>query len=219
VAVESRFVTEPETNSDAGVPGPDQLQACLSGEAVELFTTTDPAGGERVEVLVEPLIPKPVLLVVGGGHVGQAVAAQAASLGFEIVLIDDRPGFADPALFPPGVQTRCGDVAREVAAFPVQSDTFIVLVTRGHQHDTAALRACIRRPAAYVGMIGSRRKVPLVRRQFLEEGWATADEFDRVYAPIGLDLGAVTVPEIAASIAAQIVAVRRKGSASRMRSA
>ena len=68
-------------------------------------------------------------------------------------------------------------------------------------------------------MIGSRRKVPLVRRQFLEEGWATADEFDRVYAPIGLDLGAVTVPEIAASIAAQIVAVRRKGSASRMRSA
>ena len=90
-----------------------------------------------------------------------------------------------------------------------------MIVTRGHQQDAAALRACIRRPAAYIGMIGSRRKVPLVRRQFLDSGWATAEEFDRVYAPIGLDIGAVTVPEIAASIMAQIIAVRRKGAVPR----
>jgi xanthine dehydrogenase accessory factor len=156
------------------------------------------------------------LLVVGAGHVGQAVAAQGRLLGFAIEVIDDRSEFATPARFAPGVTVRCGDIAREVAAFPVLKDTFVVLVTRGHQHDTVALRACIRRPAAYIGLIGSRRKVPLMRRQFLEAGWATAAEFDRVYAPVGLDLGAVTVPEIAASIIAQIVAVRRTGTAPRI---
>jgi xanthine dehydrogenase accessory factor len=216
LVVEAHYVAERDFASVGGFPGADALRSCLAEETPELFAAPASPGSERVEVLAEPLVPRPVLLVVGAGHIGQAVAAHAGLLGFEIVVIDDRPEFADPTLFPPGVTIRCGEVAREVAAFPVHEDTFIVLVTRGHQHDAAALRACIRRPAAYIGMIGSRRKVPLVRRQFLEAGWATAAEFDGVYAPIGLDLGAVTVPEIAASIVAQIVAVRRKGTAPRM---
>jgi len=216
LAVEAHYVAEQEVAPAGGFIGADALRSCLVEETPELFRASASPDGGRVEFLVEPLIPKPVLLVVGGGHVGQAVAAQGKLLGFEIIVIDDRPEFADPTLFPLGAKILCGDVAQEVAAFPVHDDTFIVVVTRGHQHDSAALRACIRRPAAYIGMIGSRRKVPLMRQQFIEAGWATAVEFDRVYAPIGLDVGAVTVPEIAASILAQIVAVRRTGTAPRM---
>ena len=198
---------------ESGPLGAEALRSCLAREASQLFDVPPGPEGEQVEVFVAPLIPRPVLLIVGGGHIGQALAAQATLVGFEILVLDDRPEFADPSLFPPGVKTRCGDVAREIAAFPVQSDTFIVLVTRGHQSDAAALRACISRPAAYIGMIGSRRKVPLLRREFLEQGWATGEQFDRVHAPIGLDIGAVSVPEIAASIVAQMIAVRRKGAA------
>jgi xanthine dehydrogenase accessory factor len=151
------------------------------------------------------------LLIVGGGHVGQAVALQASLIGFDVVVIDDRPEFADPALFPEGVTTLCGDIEKEVADFPVADDTYIVVVTRGHKHDAEALQACIHSPAAYIGMIGSRRKVALIRKSFIESGLATEEELDRVFAPIGLDIGSVTVPEIATSIAAQLIAVRRKG--------
>jgi xanthine dehydrogenase accessory factor len=102
-----------------------------------------------------------------------------------------------------------------VESFPVTSDTYIVIVTRGHLCDSDALRACIRRPAAYIGMIGSRRKVSLFREQFIEAGYASEEEFDKVFAPIGLDIGAETVPEIATCISAQLVAVRRTGDGSR----
>jgi xanthine dehydrogenase accessory factor len=214
--VEARYIAASELGMNHGFPDAGVLAATLAKETPVLLISPPTAGENQFEVFLEPLIPKPVLLIVGGGHVGQATAAQAALLGFEIVVIEDRPEFAHPNLFPPGSTTRCGAVAEELAAFPVHLDTFIVLVSRGHQLDSIALRACIRRPAAYIGMIGSRRKVPLVRRQFLEQGWATAAEFDRVYAPIGLDLGAITVPEIATSIVAQMIAVRRTGSASRM---
>jgi xanthine dehydrogenase accessory factor len=126
-----------------------------------------------------------------------------------VLVIDDRPEFADPALFAAGVRTRCGRLADEQATLPLDADTYVVIVTRGHQHDAEALAACIHAPVAYLGMIGSRRKVALVRQSFLEDGLATAAELDRVFAPIGLPIGAVSVPEIAVSIAAQLIAVRR----------
>ena len=156
------------------------------------------------------------LLIVGGGHVGQAVAAQASVVDFEVTVLDDRPEFTAPDLFPEGVATRCGTIAQEVAGFPFSPDTCVVIVTRSHRCDAEALAACLRQPAAYLGMIGSRRKVALMRQDFIESGKATAAEFDRVYAPIGLDIGSVTVPEIAASIVAQLIAVRRTGQAPRI---
>jgi len=94
---------------------------------------------------------------------------------------------------------------------PIASDTYIVIVTRGHKLDAEALEACIHTPAAYIGMIGSKRKVALIRENFIESGIVTKEEFDRIFTPIGLDIGAVTVPEIAASITAELIAVRRKG--------
>jgi xanthine dehydrogenase accessory factor len=91
------------------------------------------------------------------------------------------------------------------------ADTFIVIVTRGHQHDAQVLEACVNRAAGYIGMIGSRRKIAVIRRDMIESGITTEAGFDRVYAPIGLDIGSVTASEIAASIVAQLILVRRKG--------
>jgi xanthine dehydrogenase accessory factor len=164
---------------------------------------------EAVEGLAEPLIPAPLLIIAGGGHVGQALAEQARLVGFEIVVVEDRPQFADAALYPADVVTRRGMLADIERDFPLTQDTYIAIVGRGHLADSANLAACIGKPAAYIGMLGSRRKIALLRQHFIESGKATAEQFDRVHAPIGLDIGAQTVPEIAASIVAQLVAVRR----------
>jgi len=214
--VDARFLAESEIPSCLGWPGSEAIPAALKAEKPVMSCVGPAEEGQPIEFLVEPLIPRPVLLIVGGGHVGQAVAVQGDLAGFEIVVVDDRPEFTKPELFPAGAALRCGRVGEEVAGFPFAADTYAVIVTRGHQHDAEALAACLRRPAAYVGMIGSRRKVALMREEFLRSERATAEEFDEVYAPIGLDLGAATVPEIATSIVAQLIAVRRTGRAPRM---
>jgi xanthine dehydrogenase accessory factor len=200
----------------SGGPTAAELGDCLRRELVRLFVAGTAGCGARVEVLVEPVVSKPVLLLAGGGHVGQAVAAQAKLVGFDLAVLDDRREFVQAPLFPDGTRLLCRPVAEGVASFPIDERTYIVIVTRGHQHDAEALAACIRRPAAYIGMIGSRRKVTLLREDFVASGRATAEEFGRVYAPIGLDLGATTVPEIAASIVAQLIAVRRRRTAPRI---
>ncbi len=193
-------------------PGSEAIQSCLESGSPRRFVAASTTAETVDEVFVEPVVPPPRLVIAGGGHVGRAVALEAARVGFEVLLIDDRPEFADAANFPPEIQVKCGPVADEIAACPLDADSFVVLVTRGHRHDAVALAQCIRQPLAYLGMIGSRRKVAFVRKNFLEKGMATAEEFDRVHAPIGLQIGAVTVPEIAVSIVAQLIAVRRKAS-------
>ncbi len=196
--------------SDAAFPGTDNIRSCLTRERPQLFTESSQNPDVFTEVLVEPVIPKPLLLIAGGGHIGQALALQANLVGFDVIVIDDRPEFTNPALFPEGTTARCGDIPKEFAALPIAGDTYIVIVTRGHKLDAEALEACIHKPAAYIGMIGSKRKIALIRENFIESGLATTEEFDWVHAPVGLDIAAVTVPEIAASITAQLIAVRRK---------
>jgi len=190
--------------AEAGIA--DDMRKCMEKERVQLVERD-----ATHEVLIEPVISRPVLLIAGGGHVGQAVAAQAIAVGFDVIVMDDRREFTRGDLFAEGVATRCGDVVDEIGKFDISDDTYIVIVTRGHQHDIDALRACIHSPAGYIGMIGSERKVSMIRKRFIESNVATAEEFDRVYAPIGVDIGALTVPEIATSIVAQLVAVRRRG--------
>jgi xanthine dehydrogenase accessory factor len=167
------------------------------------------------EVLAEPVVPAARLLIAGGGHVGQALAQQASLVGFEVIVVEDRAEFVDPARYPAGVTTRLGAFTDALAEFPIDEDTYVAIVGRGHPVDMKALVACIGSPAAYIGMMGSRRKVALVRKALLEAGQATEEQFAQVYAPIGLNLGAETVPEVAASIVAQLVAVRRTGRAPR----
>ena len=197
--------------SDIAFPGEDKIRSCLANEVPQLYTKKTEHPDAVIEVFVEPVIPKPLLLIAGGGHIGQALAVQAGLVGFDISVIDDRTEFTDPALFPQGTKTHCGDIAKLLAGMPAGEDTYIVIVTRGHKNDAEALEVCIHKHVAYLGMIGSKRKVALIRKNFIESGLATPEEFDKVFTPIGLDIGAVTVPEIAASITAQLIAVRRMG--------
>lgn len=146
----------------------------------------------------------------GGGHVGQALAWQAVLPGFEVGVVDDRSEFVQPSMFPAGTSLFCGKPADAVSRFAMTQDTYVVLVGRGYQQDLEALAACIRKPVGYIGMIGSRRKVALVRRDLIAAGRATAAEFDAVHAPVGIEVGAVTVAEIAVSIAAELIAARRR---------
>ncbi len=209
--ITSQWFRQEAIPSDAAFPGTDNIRSCLARERPQLFTESSQNPDSFTEVLVEPVIPTPLLVIAGGGHIGQALALQASFVGFDITVIDDRQEFTNPSLFPEGTTAHCGDIPKQIAALPIAGDTYIVLVTRGHKLDAEALEVCIHTPAAYIGMIGSKRKVALIRENFVESGLATEEEFDRVFAPIGLDIGAVTVPEIATSITAELVALRRKG--------
>ena len=207
------WYAEGDVPPEIGFPDSDAVRCCLGREESELFVQDGVEANVVMQVLVEPVIPKPLLLIVGGGHIGQALAHQGILVGFDIVVLDDRPEFTESGLFPPGTVSHCGDVAEELTRRAIENDTYIVIVTRGHKHDAEALEACMASPAAYIGMIGSKRKVALIRRDFIASGVATEEQFDGVFAPIGLDIGSVTVPEIAASITGQLIAVRRKGAA------
>ncbi|MEX2015928.1 MAG: XdhC family protein [Candidatus Hydrogenedentales bacterium] len=215
-SVQTRWARESSWNGAGDLPAAEELRRVLAGERPELLTVGDAdarlAGtlARPKEHFVEPVAAPPRLLIVGGGHVGQAVAHQATLLGFDITVYDDRAEFAQPELFPAGVRAAAGDLRQLVSEFPQDHDTYIVLVSKGHRPDAEALEGCIHGNAAYMGMIGSKRKIRFLRKHFLDDGLATAAEFDRVVAPIGLDIGAVTVPEIGVSIAAQLIAARRR---------
>lgn len=167
--------------------------------------------GASVELYIEPFVTPLRMLIAGAGHIGKAMAHQGKLLGFEVTVIDDRPAFANPDHIPDADRTICGDIARELKEIEITPNTYILIVTRGHRHDGAVLASCIHSPAAYIGMIGSRRKSLMIRRGLIDEGIATADQVNRVVSPIGLEIGARSVAEIAVSIAAQIVAFRRHG--------
>ena len=209
--VRAQWFAQEAIPSDAAFPGAEKIRSCMANETPQLFVNPDGGASPTLQVFVEPVIPKPLLLIAGGGHIGQALALQASLVGFDITVIDDRAEFTDPALYPEGTITHCCDIPKKIAALSAGDDTYVVLVTRGHKLDAETLEACIHAPIAYVGMIGSKRKVALIRKNFTESGIATAEQFDRVFTPIGLDIGAVTVPEIAASITAELIAVRRQG--------
>jgi xanthine dehydrogenase accessory factor len=149
-----------------------------------------------------------VLVVAGAGHVGQALASLAAQLGFDVDVIDDRADYASRQRFPGARNLVVGEVEDALRTYPLTPNTYVVIVTRGHRHDGRALEAVIRSGAKYVGLIGSRSKVKLIFKDLVSRGF-DVEELLKVHAPVGLDVGAVTVPEIALSIAAELVAVRR----------
>ena len=176
-----------------------------------VFVSDKPSAKNRLSsYFIEALFPLPVLLIVGAGHIGRALAVHGSRLGFEVTVIDDRPEFASRERFPGADSLVVGKIDKICRGLPVSSDTYIVIVTKGHRYDAEALRAFVRSPAAYIGMIGSRHKVALMKKRFLSEGWATPREWDRVHSPIGLKIGSRTVEEIAVSIAAELIQVRSR---------
>jgi xanthine dehydrogenase accessory factor len=154
-----------------------------------------------------PMLPSPRLIIAGAGHVGAALAAMAHLMDFSVIVVDDRADYASAERFPDAV-CRVGSVETELAKLRIDGQTYVVIVTRGHRRDALALAAVVRSSAAYIGLIGSKRKIITIFQQLLAEQVSTED-LSRAHAPIGLDIGAVTPAEIAVSIAAELVAVRR----------
>lgn len=166
--------------------------------------------GGTLEVFVEPILPQPVAYIFGGGHISTALAKSASAAGFGIVVIDDREQFANKERFPMAQElyTSYEDAFARLAP---NAASYVVIVTRGHRDDMRVLAWAVRTEARYVGMIGSKRKVISVYQALEKEGYAP-EEFSRVFAPMGLEIGALSPDEIAISITAELVAVRRNSS-------
>ena len=190
-----------DARSFAGI-STDTLQAVLEEGRPRLIKE----GGKLV--FLEPVRLLPRLIVAGAGHVGRAVARLGSRLDWSVTVIDDRAEFANKDNVPEADEIVGGEIGEKIRAIEDSPDNYFVIVTRGHHKDAEGLRAAIGRPAAYVGMIGSKSKIDIMHCEFLESGWATAEEWAKVHAPIGLDIGSKTVEEIAVSIAAELVLVR-----------
>lgn len=165
--------------------------------------------GGQMEVFIEPLEAPPALYVFGAGHVGYYLARVASEAGFELHVVDDRAAFANRERFPFAASVVVEDLPTWLAEAPIPSTAYAVVVTRGHRNDLETLQALVGRDLRYVGLIGSRAKVARIYDQLLSDGHATLEQLSRVHAPIGLDIGAITPQEIAVSIVAELVAIRR----------
>ncbi|HVX85509.1 MAG TPA: XdhC family protein [Phycisphaerae bacterium] len=188
------------------------LAAAIDDRRPASFRFTYTAGDQARQYL-ERLAPPPALVIAGAGHVGQALAALATPLGFDVTVIDDRPDFASPERFPTAARRITADVESHLAKIPLDDLTYIVIVTRGHRGDGRALAAILRRATAttpqYVGLIGSKRKIIAILSDLAAQA-IPEHLLHRVHAPIGLDIGAQSVPEIALSIAAELTAIRHR---------
>ncbi len=160
--------------------------------------------------VIERLVLAPRVVVFGAGHVGAAIARAADAAGFRVVVVDDRPEFADPALFPDRMTVWAATVQDAVAHAALTPADAIVVATRGHRHDAVILERVAASPAGYVGLLGSRRKQAVITKALSAAG-VPARSLARVRVPVGLAIGAVTPEEIAVSVVAELIAWRRQG--------
>ena len=157
---------------------------------------------------LEPVLPQEQLVIAGAGHIGRALAHLADLLDFEVTVIDDRSEYANSGNIPEADHFIVNDIGESLKELKKNNNSYVVIVTRGHKDDAAALKPCIGSDLAYTGMIGSVNKIASMRVNFIENGWATAEQWDTVHTPVGLDIRSRTVEEIAISIAAQLILVR-----------
>lgn len=192
------------------------LQALYFRREGQRLSRVEAKGDDAYEIMVEIIEAPATLLIVGGGHIGLSLATLAAHVGFSVAVLDDRADYANAERFPMADRVLSGDVGEALRGLDIGPTTYVVMVSRGHKVDELALREVVQRDARYVGMIGSKRRVSTVLRHLVEEG-LPIDVLERVYTPIGFDIGAETPEEIAVSILAEIIAVRRGGSGRSMR--
>ena len=169
-----------------------------------------------IECYIEAYTTPPTLVLIGGGHVSKAIAPIAKSVGFRIFVFDDREQFANPERFPEADITLVGDYRDGFDKLPVNANSFVVVASRGHQFDDAAVSGALKTPASYVGLLGSKRKTILIFEELLRSGF-DADQLRRINAPIGLDIGGRTPEEIALSVMSEIVAFRLGGNGGSMK--
>jgi len=164
--------------------------------------------GGTLDVFIEPVLPRALLYVFGAGHVSVSLYKVAQGAAFDVIVIDDRDAYANRQRFPEAQQVIAEDFDQAMAKLSPTESAYIVIVTRGHRDDMRVLRWAVQTKARYIGMIGSKRKTIAIFRELEREG-LSATLFERVHAPIGLDIGAITPEEIAISITAELIAVRR----------
>jgi len=170
--------------------------------------------GGSVLVYIEPVLLEPRLIILGAGHVGKTLTRLARFTGFRVTVIDDRKEFANQENLPDATDLMVTDFERAFEGLAVGKDTFIVVATRGHNHDLDAVKAALGTDAGYIGLLGSRRKKGLLFRSLAESGFSQTD-IGRVVIPVGIEIGSVTPEEIAVSIMAQIIQRRREHGAAR----
>ena len=170
---------------------------------------------DGTEIFVEGFTTPPTLVMVGGGHVGKATADLANILGYRVYIVDDRPEFSNDERFPYAEQTIVTPYEYWSDLLSINVNTFVVVATRGHRYDDMALESALKTRARYIGLLGSRRKTLMIYRRLLEQG-ATKERIREVYAPIGLNIGALTPEEIAVSIMSEVIMVRRGGDGGKM---
>jgi xanthine dehydrogenase accessory factor len=164
--------------------------------------------GGQLNVFVEAIVPQPEAIIFGAGHISKSLAQVSQLAGFSVSVVDNREAFANRERFPQADQVLAAEYEEAFEKLSVNSSSYIIIVTRGHRDDMRVLRWAIQTPARYIAMIGSRRKVIAVLREFEKEG-LTREQFERIYAPMGLEIGAITPEEIAVSVVAEMIAVRR----------
>lgn len=197
-----------------GTLGDDKADALVTSQALEALAQ----GASRVvsspregpDVFIEVQVSPPTLLIAGGGHIAVPLTKMGTMLGFKVVVVDDRPAFANRERFPDADEVLAADFGDALANYPLDEQTYVAIMTRGHAHDMECLLQVVDAPVAYIGMIGSRRRVRGVLDLVKEEG-CSEELLARVHAPIGLDVGAQTPEEIALSVLAEVVKVRRGG--------
>ena len=203
----ARFLFDHEGRVAASWPA----SAVPEGLAAQIVHLSDrPRPGVRGGVALLPTLPRVRLVIVGAGHVGQAVAALAAQADFDVWVVDDRHQYANAERFPDARRLVVGPLDQVLPALEVTPRTYALIVTRGHGHDQEALYHLAPTPAPYVGLIGSRRKIRLIFASLREMG-VSESALGRVAAPVGFDIGSQTVPEIAISIVAELIARRNLG--------
>ncbi len=167
---------------------------------------------QRAKVMIDPYLAPPELIILGGGHIAVPLANIGQLLGYQVTVVDDRPDFVSAERFSGVYKSICcsfDEIENSLSLGPASS---VVIVTRGHMHDLDCLRKVVKYPVAYLGMIGSRRKIKMIRQQLLDDG-VDIEKIEKVRMPIGLDIGAQTPAEIAVCIAAEMIKDRRGGGA------
>jgi xanthine dehydrogenase accessory factor len=171
--------------------------------------------GGQLDVFVEPVLPVPQAFIFGAGHISKSLSKIAALAGFATVIVDNRESFANRERFPEASEVHAEEYEELFPKLPINQNSYVIIVTRGHRDDMRVLKLAIATSARYIAMIGSKRKVLNVVRELEKEGLPRA-AFERIHAPMGLDIGAISPEEIAVSVTAEMIAVRR-GAASNWR--
>lgn len=183
----------------------EKISSCLENGKLETINIE-----ENKAILIEPFLPKPRLIIFGGGHIAKPLTEFASRVGFSVVVIDDRPSFANTVRFPEAEKVICESFEKSFGLINLEKSDYVVIITRGHRYDGIVLRQVLNHNLSYIGMIGSKRRVNAMKNELLDEGFLK-ENLELINAPIGMDIYAITPDEIAISIIAQLISFKNKG--------